>query len=140
MTKLHPFLRFNDGQCREAMEFYKGMFGGKVEYMTLGESPMAKDSPKEQYGLIMHSELSSGAVVFYGSDMFRDRAVKGDQVGMALNCASEAELNEHFAKLSDGGDVFMKPEKQFWGGIFAVVTDKYGVEWMLNYQVEPMKK
>ncbi|OHA21008.1 MAG: hypothetical protein A2849_01725 [Candidatus Taylorbacteria bacterium RIFCSPHIGHO2_01_FULL_51_15] len=140
MTTLNPFLRFNDGKCREAMEFYRGIFEGKVEYMTLGESPMGKDSPKEQHGLIMHSELSSGKIVFFGSDMFRDRAVVGDNVGMALNCESGKELNAHFEKLSEGGEVFMKPEKQYWGGIFGMVTDKYGVEWMLNFQLEPIKK
>ncbi|MBM3257283.1 MAG: VOC family protein [Candidatus Liptonbacteria bacterium] len=139
MATLHPFLRFNDKKCREAMEFYKGIFGGKVEYMTLGESPMAKDAPdKSDY--IIHSELSSGKITFFGSDMMRDKAVVGDNVGMALNCESEQELNEHFSKLSQGGDVFMKPEKQFWGGMFAMVTDKYGVEWMLNFQMEPPKK
>ncbi len=139
MTKLNPFLRFNGGKCREAMEFYKSIFGGKIEYMMLGESPMAKDMPNKR-NLIMHAELSSGDIVFYGSDMFRDKAAIGDNVGMALNCESEKELRDHFSKLSKGGEIFMKPKKEFWGGIFGIVTDKYGVEWMLNFQVEPMKK
>ena len=139
MAKLNPFLRFNDGKCREAMEFYKGIFGGKVEYMTLGESPMGKDMPDKAH-LIMHAELSSGNIIFYGSDMFRDKAVIGDHVGMALNCDSEAELREHFSKLKEGGEVFTEPKKEFWGGIFGMTTDKYGVEWMLNYQMEAMKK
>ncbi len=139
MAKLNPFLRFNSGKCRKAMEFYKSIFGGTLEFMTLGESPMAKDFPKAKHNLIMHSELSSGSIVFYGSDMFRDKAVIGDNVGMALNCDNEKELNGHFSKLSKGGKIFMKPKKEYWGGIFGMVTDKYGVEWMLNFQVEPRK-
>lgn len=140
MAKLNPFLRFNDGKCREAMEFYKSIFGGKVEYMTMGDSPMAKDFPKEKHGLIMHAELSSQSIIFYGSDMMRDKAIVGDNVGMALNCESEKELNKYFDKLKKGGEVMMEPKKEFWGGLFAMTTDKYGVEWMLNYQVEPRKR
>lgn len=140
-TKLNPYLRFNDGKCREAMEFYKSIFGGKVELMTVGEdAEAAKQMPEEKYGLIMHSMLESGDIMFMGSDMMMDKAVVGDNVGMALQCASEDELRTHFKKLSEGGDVFMEPAMQSWGGIYGMVTDKYGVEWMLNYQKEPPKK
>lgn len=134
MTKLNPFLRFNDGKCREAMEFYKSIFGGKVEYMTIGESPMAKDMPKEKQGFIMHAELKKGDLIFYGSDMMRDKAVVGDNVGMALNCESEKEIRTLYTKLSKSGEVFCKLEDAFWGALFGVVIDRYGVEWMLNYQ------
>lgn len=140
-TKLNPFLRFNDGKCREAMSFYKGIFGGTLEFMTIGESPMKKDMPEKQHGLIMHSELSDGkGIAFYGSDMMRDKAVVGDSVGMALDCSSEKEIKAHFAKLSEGGEVFMPLEDAFWGGVFGMVTDRYGVEWMLNFQKKPMRK
>ncbi len=140
MPQLNPFLRFNDGKCREAMQFYQSIFGGKLEFMTLGESPMAKDSSKEKYDLVMHAELSSGELIFYGSDMMRDKAIVGDNVGMALNCKSETEIKEHFSKLSEGGEVFMGLEDAYWGGLFGMVTDKYGVEWMLNFQKKPFKK
>ena len=139
-TTLNPFLRFNDGKCKEAMLFYQSCFGGKLEFMTIGESPMAKEMPDDKQGYIMHSELSQGNIVFFGSDMMRDKTIVGDNVGMALNCASEEELKDLFAKFSKGGEVFMAPEEQFWGGIFGVVTDKYGIEWMLNFQKTPMKK
>lgn len=134
MTQLNPFLRFNDGKCREAMNFYKECFGGELSFMTLGESPMAKEMPPEKHNLIMHAELKSGKLVFYGSDMMRDTAVIGDNVGMALNCESEEEMKSIFAKLSEGGEVFMPIEDAFWGALFGMVTDKYGIEWMLNYQ------
>jgi PhnB protein len=134
MTTLCPYIKFNDGKCREAMEFYKGVFGGQVEYMTIGDSPMGKDMPPEKQGYIMHSELSSESIKFFGSDMMRDKAIIGDNVGVALQCASEEELRTHFAALSEGGEVFMAPETAFWGGVFGMLTDKYGVEWMMNYQ------
>ena len=139
MADLNPFLRFNDGKCREAMEFYKKCFGGTVSFMTLGESPMAKDSPGKE-NLIMHAELNSKDIVFFGSDMMRDKAIVGDNVGMALNCKSEEEIKDLFSKLSEGGEVFMPLEEAFWGATFGMVTDKYGIEWMLNHQKKPVKK
>ncbi len=135
MVQLNPFLRFNDGKCREAMNFYKECFGGgDLTFMTAGESPMAKDMPAEKHGFIMHAELKRDSFIFYGSDMMRDTAVIGDNVGMALNCESEDEIRTLFVKLSAGGEVFMPIEDAFWGALFGVVIDKYGVEWMLNYQ------
>ena len=140
MAQLNPFLRFNDGKCREAMNFYKTIFGGELSFMTTGESPTAKDMPKEKHDLIMHSELTSKDLAFSGSDMMRDKAVIGDNVGMALNCKSEDEIKTIFSKLKEGGEVFMEVEEAFWGALFGMVTDKYGVEWMLNFQKTPMKK
>ncbi len=139
-SKLAPFVRFNDGKCREAMNFYKGIFGGEVTLMTVKETPMAKDMGADKQNLIMHSELKSGQIMFSGSDMMRDKAVMGDNVGMALECPNEKELKDIFAKLSEGGEVFMAPEETFWGAFFGMVTDKYGVEWMLNFQKNPPPK
>jgi PhnB protein len=138
MTRLNPYLRFNDGKCREAMNFYQKCLGGKLELMTIGETPMAKEVPADKQNFVMHSVLIDNDVRLFGSDMMRDKAIVGDNVAVALECKSEQELNDLFSKLSDGGEIFMKPEEAFWGGIFGIVTDKYGVEWMLNYQKKPM--
>jgi len=140
MSKISPFIRFNDGKAREGMEFYKDIFGGKLEVMTVADSPMAKDMPKEKHGNVMHSVLTKGDMTLIGMDMMRDKAKIGDHVGIAVDCDSQKEIEDIFGKLSKGGDVFMPLEEQFWGGVFGVVTDKYGVEWMLNFQKKPMKK
>ncbi len=140
MAKINPFLRFNDGKCREAMNFYKECLGGELDIMTIADSPMAKDMPAEKHNLIMHSTLEKGDWVLIGSDMMRDKAIIGDNVGVSINCESDKEINDLFAKLSKGGEVFMAPEEMFWGGVFGMVTDKYGVEWMLNFQKKPLKK
>lgn len=140
MAKLSPFIRLNDGKCREAMEFYKSCLGGEVSYMTLGESPMVKDFPKEKHDLIMHSVLTSGKMTFSASDMMRDKAVIGDNVGMTLECTSQDEIDDLFSKFSKGGEIFMKPREEFWGGVFGLLTDKYGVEWMFNFQKTAMKR
>jgi len=140
MAKLSPFLRFNDGKCREAMNFYKECLGGELDLMTGKGTPMEKDMSAEQLELIMHSTLTKDDWVLIGSDMMRDRAVIGDNVGVSLDCKSEQEIKDVFDKLSKGGEVFMPLEDMFWGATFGMVTDKYGVEWMLNFQKTPMKK
>ncbi len=131
MTQLNPFIRFNDGKCREAMTFYKDCLGGELNFMLVKDSPMAKDMPDKE-DLVMHSTLTKDSWVLIGSDMMRDRAVVGDSVGVSLDCESEEEIRRVFDKLAAGGSVFMPVEEQFWGAWFGVLTDKYGVEWMLN--------
>ena len=134
MAKLNPFIRFNDNKCKEAMNFYKDCLGGELNFMTVKGSPMEKDMSTDKQDLIMHSTLKKGDWVLIGSDMMRDKATAGDNVGVSLDCESEEEIRTIFEKLSKGGEVFMPLEDAFWGAIFGLVTDRYGVEWMLNYQ------
>ncbi len=136
MSKLSPSIRFNDQKCREGMAFYKECFGGELEFMTGKGTPMEKDMSIEQLELIMHSTLTKDNWVLIGSDMMRDKAIIGDHVGIVLECENEEEIRTIFAKLSEGGEVFMSVEEQFWGALYGVVTDKYGVEWMLNYTIK----
>ena len=111
-------------------------------YSVMLESDLKKlgIKPADKQGFIMHAELKKGDFVFFGSDMMRDKAVIGDNVGVSLECENDEEIQSVFAKLKDGGEVFMAPEEMFWGGVFGMVTDRYGVEWMLNFQKKPMKK
>ncbi|MBI4122372.1 MAG: VOC family protein [Parcubacteria group bacterium] len=139
MPKLNPYLRFNDEKCKEAMTFYKECIGGELTFQTIGETPMAQEMPKEDQNRIMHASLKKGDFELFGSDMMRDKAVVGDNVVLSINCESEAEIKTLFEKLSAGGEVFMPLEKQFWGALFGVITDKFGFEWMLNYPMEPEK-
>jgi len=140
MPILNPYLRFNDAKCREAFNFYQSILGGKLIFNTAGESPMTDEFPADKKDLIMHAELRAPGIELFGSDMMRDVAKIGDNFSLSLNYDNEKELRDHFAKLSEGGEVFMAPEKVPWGAIFSMLTDKYGFEWMLNYQVEPPKK
>jgi len=135
MAQLLPYLRFNDAKCREAMTFYQKCLGGELTFQTIGESPMAKDMPADKQGLIMHADLKSPSLEFFASDMMRDKATVGDNIALSLNTKDEQEGRDLFAKLSEGGEVFMPLEKQFWGALFGVVTDKYGIEWMVNCEL-----
>jgi len=135
MKKIHPYIRFNDDKCREAFTFYKECIGGELSFLTVGESPVGKDMPEESKNKIMHATLKADGAELFGSDMMRDKAVVGDNIVVSLNLEDEADANKIFNALSNGGEVFMPMEKQFWGAIFGVLTDKYGVEWMLNCDV-----
>ncbi|HZS42962.1 MAG TPA: VOC family protein [Candidatus Paceibacterota bacterium] len=132
--KIIPYLRFNDDKCREAFDFYKNCFGGEITFQTVGESQMPEEY-KTAPDKIMHATLKSGELAIYGSDMMRDKAVIGDQIALTYEPNNEDDAKAIFAKLSEGGEVFQPLEKQFWGALFGMVTDKYGIEWMINYQL-----
>lgn len=132
MTKLNPFIRFNDGKCVEAMNFYKECLGGELAFMTVKGSPMADQMPAEKQEYIMHSTLTKDGWVLIGSDMMRDVAKTGDYMGVSVTFEDEAEIKAVFDKLADGGEIFMPVEVAFWGDWFGMVTDKFGIEWMLS--------
>ena len=134
--KINPYLRYNDNKCREAMSFYKECLGGEVTFSTVGESPMAGEIPADGQEKIMHASLKVGDQEIYASDMMVDKATVGDNMAVSINVTDENEAKEIFEKLSQGGNVFMPLEKAFWGALFGVVTDKYGIEWMVNCQLE----
>jgi len=134
--KIIPYLRFNDGKCREAMTFYKDCLGGELTFQTIGESQMASEVPAEAQGKIMHANFKNGDAEIFASDMMRDKAVVGDNISVSINLEDEEKAKEIFSKLSEGGEVFMPLEKAFWGALFGVVTDKYKVEWMVNCEIK----
>lgn len=131
--KLNTHLRFNDGVCKEAMEFYQSCLGGEVSMMTVADSPMASQMP-DKHGYIMHAVLTkNGVTLLSGSDMMQDTATLGDNIAIMVDGDSETEAQALFAALTPEGDVFMPLERQFWGGLFGIVTDKYGIEWAISF-------
>lgn len=133
MTQISPYLNFN-GNCREAMHFYKDIFGGELSLMAVKETPMAAQCPAGSEDQIMHSSLNSGSFMLMASDMLSgDTYQPGNNFSLTVNCGSEDEIRSLFDKLADGGQVYEPLRQQFWGALFGMVTDKYGTRWMLNY-------
>jgi PhnB protein len=130
MTYLNPYLGFH-GRCREAMTFYQECLGGELNIMTVGESPMCNDMPDGKES-ILHAALTNGRIVLMGTDMAREAPVQGNTMALSLNCSSEDETRDAFAKLSAGGQVICPLEPAFWGALFGVLNDKFGMTWMLN--------
>jgi PhnB protein len=133
MTTLNSYLTFN-GNCREAMMFYKKCLGGELTFQTIGESPFSEKMPKKMKDCILHSSLTSEGFVLMGSDMTPETGlIKGNTVSLMLNFSTEKEIRAIFDKLSYGGKVKHDLENTFWNALFGDLTDKFGTNWILNF-------
>jgi PhnB protein len=134
MTQINAYLKFN-GNCREAMTFYKECLGGELTVLMVGDSPLANQMPPEAKENVLHSTLTKGNLVLLGSDtMGFGMLIKGSTISLSLDCSSEEEINTYFSKLSSGGEIIYPLHMEVWGGMFGKLTDKYGIEWYLNYE------
>ena len=134
MTQISSYLTFN-GNCREAMTFYKKCLGGKLTLQTIGESPLAGKMPAPMKKCILHSTLAKNGFVIMATDCVSEQGlVKGNSVSLMLNCSSEKEIRTCYANLSHGGQATHPLEHTFWGALFGGLTDKFGNHWLLNYE------
>ena len=132
------YLSFN-GNCREALDFYRSVFGGKyVRIQTFGDGPPDMDVPDSDRGKIMHATLTIGDGVIMGSDMpsnFGPPPVVGNNFSLSYPTQSREETDELFAKMSEGGKVTMPLQEMFWGAYFGACTDRFGINWQFNYEM-----
>ncbi|ATH94391.1 glyoxalase [Bacillus glycinifermentans] len=129
MKSANPYL-FIDG-CKEAIAFYQDALGGEVQNVQLADGI---ESFKGHEGKYLHAELHLGDSVIHFSDVF-GKVTKGDHVSVTLECESEEEIRRAYEALKSGGQASLELQKTFWGALHANVTDKYGVKWLLNYQM-----
>ncbi|WP_461088177.1 VOC family protein [Spirosoma gilvum] len=135
-TQLNPYLFFG-GNCREAMEFYKSVFGGELTISTFGEGPAdAHQDPKanseETKEKIMHARLNGDVVLLASDDPNSDEPKNISQISLSLEGSDEARLSGYFEKLSQNGQILAPLGKQFWGDIFGMLTDQFGINWMIS--------
>ena len=129
-TTLAPYLNFK-GNSAEAMNFYQSVLGGELKIQTFGDAGVSQSDADKN--LTMHADLHSDVITLYASDGPPGRTITfGDNVHLSLQGNDEASLTRYFQGLSQGGSVEMPLAKQFWGDIFGMLTDKYGVHWMVN--------
>lgn len=130
-SKLNPYLSFKNN-TREAMEFYKTVFGGTLEFNTFKEFHASQDPSEDE--LIMHSMLEAeNGTTFMASDTPNSMEYKpGTNVSLSLSGDNEEELRGYFDKLAVGGTIAMPLEKAEWGDTFGMVTDKFGTQWMVD--------
>ena len=134
-VELSPYIFFK-GNAREAMEFYKDAFGGELDISTIDEAPAGTPTmPGTKPSDVMHASLRGGAVAVLASDS-PNASAQTAKVELSLDGKDEAKLRTIFDKLSEGGKVKMPLKDQFWGATFGSLTDKFGVEWMVNIQKE----
>ncbi|MEX0717299.1 MAG: VOC family protein [Planctomycetaceae bacterium] len=130
---LVSYLSF-DKQCRAAFEFYQKVLGGEMYAMTFGEMPPGEyEAPPESRDLIMHACLNIGDQMLMGADCpptHPYEGVKGCSVSIMVDTADEAQ--RVFDALAEGGNVLMPLQETFWAIRFGMLTDRFGVPWMVN--------
>jgi len=131
MTTINAYLTFN-GNCREAMTFYKECLGGELTLQTVKGSPMESHWPKEMHNNILHASLQKEGLSLLGSDMVEPVGLSaGNSVSLALICNDEEEIEVFFENLAEGGSV-KYPLHNFYAGKIGGVIDKFGINWLLK--------
>ncbi len=132
MTQTSPYLLFN-GNCAEAMSFYKDCLGGELFMQKISDSPMANDFPPALREGILHASLNNGGIVLLASDMANPNPAPAySPVNISLSCSTKEEMAGFYEKLSAGGKK-TRPPHEFFAGTIGALTDKYGMEWILYF-------
>jgi len=145
MTTINPYLTFN-GSCEEAFNFYKSIFGGDFPYVgRFKDMPPSPEFEITEADMerIMHISLPiSKETILMGSDSsvaFGKATVMGNNSSISINADTVEEVTRLFNELSKGGTIKMPLEKTFWGAYFGMLTDKFGIHWMVNCALKEHK-
>ncbi|MGV8966298.1 MAG: VOC family protein [Cellulomonas sp.] len=130
-SRLNPYLSFTD-DARQALEFYRDVFGGELTLSTFAEYGTAPDEPDADK--IMHGQLETerGFTLMVADTPTGMPRVVGTNITVSLSGDDSAELTGYWAKLADGGTVSVPLAKQVWGDEFGMCTDRFGIPWMIN--------
>lgn len=130
-SQLNPYINFKDN-ARQAMEFYKSVFGGTLTMNTFEEYHASEDVAEQDK--IMHAQLEApNGITFMASDTpNRMDYQPGASINMSLSGDDDAELSGYFEKLSEGGAIVMPLESAPWGDKFGMCVDRFGVSWLVN--------
>lgn len=140
MPKINPYLNF-DGKAEEAFTFYKSIFGGEFlgEVYKLGGAPGSENLSDEEKNRVMHIALPIGKDILMASDIVPSAGQKlnvGNNNYVSIFPDSREDAEKLFNGLSQGGEIEMPLEDQFWGDYFGSFQDKYGVYWMINFNAD----
>ncbi|MES2953492.1 MAG: VOC family protein [Patescibacteria group bacterium] len=129
-TKLNPYISF-DGKAKEALEFYKTVFGGTLTLTTFKEGGVPDESVADQ---IMHGMLiAENGMTLMASDTPPGMPYNpGTNISISLSGENEAELKGYWDKLSSGGSIAVPLDKAPWGDMFGMLTDHFGISWLVN--------
>ena len=129
-SRLNPYISFKDN-ARQALDFYRNVFGGNLSVMTFGEMGMP-DAPEADR--IMHGMLETdGGYTLMAADTPPGMEHNpGSNVAISLSGDDGDELRGYWEKLSSGGTVSVPLEKQMWGDEFGMCEDQFGIAWMVN--------
>lgn len=130
---INTYLTFN-GECREAFEFYRSVFGGEfAAFQTFADAPAEMSIPEDKKNLVMHVSLPIGASTLMGSDNpFGQPVAMGTNFAVSVMPDSREKCDELFEELSADGEVTMALQETFWGAYYGSCKDQFGINWMFN--------
>ncbi|WP_154221936.1 VOC family protein [Marinicella rhabdoformis] len=145
MNNINIYLHF-EGNCKEAFDFYQAVFQTEILHTSLfSEMPQNNDGndhctvEENDKDKIMHISLPiNDRFVLMGCDTIgsqTERHNPGNNFALSVNPETLKEAERVFAALSDGGEVTMPLEKSFWGSYFGMLTDPFGIQWMVNFEI-----
>ncbi|TXK83833.1 VOC family protein [Paenibacillus sp. N3.4] len=128
MAKLTPYFYSEDAKTQA--QFYVQALGGEIGVqMTYGQAPGTDEAIKDK---VMHMAFTAGGVNFFIADTMHEPAGKSSGFDLSLEFKTDEEAQQAFANLSEGGQVIMALEKQFWGSLFGRIEDKFGIKWQVT--------
>ncbi|MEJ7645733.1 MAG: VOC family protein [Chryseolinea sp.] len=137
MITINPYFNFK-GNTEAAFNHYRSVFGG--EFATLQrykDTPEAGSTPAAEQNLIMHIALPIGnGIILMGTDLLDsrgDKVIVGTNLQLSISTESVEETDKIFTALAKGGKETMPLSDTFWGAYFGMCTDRFGVQWMVNY-------
>lgn len=132
---INTYLFFTDGKCREAMQHYARVLGGEITMiMPYAGSPAEAGAPPEWKEKILHATLTIGSQVLMGSDGHPGYHKTPQGFSVSCQVQSAADADRVFAGLSEGGNVEMPLARTFFSERFGMLTDRYGIAWMVNFE------
>lgn len=142
MSSLNPYLNFN-GNTEEAFNHYKSVFGGEfTALMRFGDTPGCEDMPETEKNGIMHVALPIGSNMIMGTDVPKsmEQVTFGTNSSISVSVDSREDADLFFNGLAAGGKVGMPMDDMFWGDYYGMLTDKFGVQWMISYNAQQQNK
>jgi PhnB protein len=133
LMTLNPYIQLSfDGRCEAAFKFYERCLNGKIIFLlTWGDSPMAGNTPQQWHSKIAHATLVVGNTRLQGSNLAPGLYESPRGFGIALS-PIEGDAERLFNELTSGGTIRMPVQKTFWAGRFGMLTDRFGIPWVIN--------
>ncbi|MEQ9287680.1 MAG: VOC family protein [Cyclobacteriaceae bacterium] len=125
------YLSFN-GNCKEAMVFYQHCIGGELTYQMVGASPDSGNLPRQMKDCVLEATLSKENVLLKGTDLVDDMVARGNSMTILIECRDQDEMKSYFKNLAVGGREILPPAAGFFGGLHAMLTDRFGFQWLLR--------
>ncbi len=134
-SKLNPYISF-DGKAKDALEFYKNVLGGTLTKTTFKEGGMTQDptvADKIMHGMLV---VDNGMTLMISDTPPGMPYNPGANISISLSGDNEEELKGYWNKLSDGANIVVPLDKAPWGDTFGILTDKFGIGWLVNIAVK----